>query len=317
MYQSISKLSHEEINNKLKKYNVEPDANQSRDDASISLFEKEYYDHLFKSVKKGNLETFTQRCTNLRKQRFISPKDENFVKNVLFKQIKDYKFKNVSLIWVHRCCKFMLNTSTYTCESNKTKNYVFGKNEDGVYFLIVYTLTDKMGEYKYSLHLSKDYKELVLDKMNQEDYYYYRTETELISYLYTARDIRPRKQNDVSISKHTDMLLYIMFKLAKDKINEDCITSLNVNTKPHFDKLQNVKTIYWCNIQYQTNTTSYILYKNDLVYTLFKFDIVFENNKLDFKRSHIYVSSEYEYIINFGLTKKEFLVYMEQTKNFN
>lgn len=314
MYQSISKLSHEDVNEKLKKYNIKEIDNH--DDAVISLFEKEYYDHLLKKTKFGYPESFSQRCTNIRKQRFISTKDESFVKNVLFKQVKDYKFKNVTLIWVHRCCKFKITGTVDFCEK-ESKNYVFGKNEDGVYFLIVYTLTDKMGEYKYSLHLSKDYKELVLDKMSYEDYYYYRTETELISYLYTGRDIRPRKQNEVAISKYTDMLLYMMFKLSKDKINDDCIITLNSETKPYFDKLQNVKTIYWCNFQNQTNTTNYILYKNDLLYTLFKFDIVIENSKLDFKRSQIYVSSKYEDIVNFGLTKKEFEVYMEQTKHFN
>jgi hypothetical protein len=310
MYHSISKLSDEELNKKLQKYSIE---NKDRDEAINSLFEPEYYDYLVKNVKEGSLETFSQRCTNVRKQRFISEKDELFVKNVLFKQIKDYKFKNVSLIWVHRCCKFSLNNNNFSECRAKSKNYVFGKNGDDVYFLIVYTLTDKLGEYQYTLHLSKDFKELVKDKMSYEDYYYYRTETELVSYLYTARDIRPRKQSESVVSKTTDMLLYIMFKLSKDVINEDCITSLDKNTKPYFDKLQNVKFIYWCNFQYQTNTTNYILYKNDLVYTLFKFDMVIENKKLDFKRSHIYVSSKYEDIINFGLTKKEFEMYMNQT----
>ena len=105
-----------------------------------------------------------------------------------------------------------------------------------------------------------------------------------------------------------------MFKLAKNKTK---IMKLN-DKSLQFDYMNNVKDFYWTHVHLESDEKSYILYKNnDGVYVLIKFK--FHISKMadvityELKMAKVFLSDNYEDIINKGLIHKEYELYMNET----
>lgn len=233
------------------------------------------------------------RCLSVRRQRFIPlewlNQMEEFLNRIEGESSKIYA--NIEeYIWV----KF----------EGKNK-WMFVKLKNGKYVYISYVNGDVLPYIDY------DYRKIVSDKMTNEDYYYYRNETELLRQIQFERLNEFRKpKND---SKDDKVFEFILDKIGKKDFEYTSFYVDKLDYHKMFDHLVDVKKFYWISLNINSNQTSYILCKGRRDFYLIKFDFFVNITLTEMKNFRVYISETYQNLVSKCLNTKEYEKYMTET----
>jgi hypothetical protein len=294
-------LSSKEIKAKLKEYGYRNLSTLDKATLDNTLFVAEKDNNLIMKYKASPID-YTKfgmsRCNAVRRQRFVYDEDLKLIKSSI-PEFASYDIEEY--IWVSVYDKENVRYYNVFLKTKSDVGYVFMEASQNIY-------NGKI--IKLNVSQDKDYKNIVNKVMTNEQYYWYRQSTELINQLSMKRNVNIR----LSRNHNTNELIYIMFKLSKNKTR---IMKLN-NKDLTFDYMNNLKEFYWTHIHLESDEKSYIIYKtNENVYTLIKFR--FNISKVadvitsELKMVKVFLSDNYDDIINKGLIHKEYELYMNET----
>lgn len=307
--EQYSNLSTFELRKKLKNYGYRNLNSLSREQLKNSAIVADVEQKLVSQYRETPVDfskLSVNRCNALRKQRFI-PKIDKFITNtILFSGLLnevDFSAEDIEeYLWL----------SVYSKKENSFTIHALLKLKNNYY---VYFDLEFDGNEVLSIKISKDYShsKIINTILTNEQYYWYKKATEIASQLSLKRKTEERTGHN--FVENTNNIIYIMFKIQK----EPNIRIFNLNDENiEFDYMTNFSRIYWLHLNLTTNMKNYILYKSmDNVFTLIKFKyeikMINEIPVANMRMVKVYLSNNYEDIINKVLTHKEYEMYMNET----
>jgi hypothetical protein len=300
-----------ELRNKLRSYGYRGYYSMDKEQLANSVYVADKEHDLYEKFTPNPVD-FSQfdassRCPLDRYQRYISENDKMILRLVVFsglfpdidikeEDVDEYRWvsiynkKNSDEVYIHTLLKL------------KSGEFIFldieMNNED----------TIKVGSVR-----DMDHANIVRDSMTNQQYYWYKQSTEISDQILKKRDLRER--NGHNFSENVDNLIYLYFKFQE----EDHLRLFKLqNEEMDFDHMKNFDKIYWVHLNLHNNDKSFVLYRTkDNVYTLIKFKYNMRKEedipKGEINMIKVYISKNYEDIINKALFYREYEAYMNET----
>jgi hypothetical protein len=315
MEQYTSK-STSELRKKLREYGYRGYTTMDKDQLINSAFVVDMEQKFVKNFKPTPID-FTQfskgRCNANRHQRFVSETDMKILKTILFSGMIEgvnFKINDVrEYIW----------TAVYI-KKNTDDVYIHSllKLTDGYYFYFDIQLQND-DKITYRIAKDKNHANIVNNIMTNEQYYWYRYNTELQYQIDLVRDLNMRTSLD--ISKKLNDILYLYYKIneSEEKAYQHIkIMKIQNSDDLRFDYLKNVKKLFWVHLNYTSNDKSYLLYQNsENTYVLIKFSfdlkVIEDIPHCHLNMIKVYLSDNYSDLIQKGLINKEYEMYINET----